>query len=82
LRANRFVCDSKEAELCGLLRASSSGLLPTFAFAAKSSQTILILVATPANRCVCRGEPKIMLHPIEAVKQLTTLFFVGENQTT
>jgi hypothetical protein len=28
--ANRFVCNSKEAELCGLFGASSSGLHLTF----------------------------------------------------
>jgi hypothetical protein len=68
--AKRFVCNSKEAELCGLFVTSSSGLLITFYSPLKPEQRNLTSVATFAERCVRRGEPKIMRHLIIAVKQL------------
>jgi hypothetical protein len=66
----RFVCNSKEAELCGLFITSSSGLLLTFYSPPKSKQSNLTSVATFAERCVCRSEPEIMRHLLITVKQL------------
>jgi hypothetical protein len=48
------------------LRQAACFLL--FAFAAKTSRNNCTSVATFADRCVRRGEPKIMLHSMSAVK--------------